>query len=107
MQKRPCSNLSHSLWRMLDEMKRSRDHVTFVADKNLGIAEIETEAYDTKVWSKHLSDTTTYREVPSYFIHAKQVQLKYKIDAFTTAIQGKLPEHELIFFSRLRKQAYN
>ena len=59
------------------------------------------------MWSEHLSDTTPYREVPSYLIHAKQVQLKYKIDAFTTAIQGKLPEHELIFFSRLRKQAYD
>ena len=55
------------------------------------------------MWSEHLSNTTTYQEVPSYFIHAKQVQLKYKIDALTRAIQGKLPEHELIFFSGLRK----
>ena len=59
------------------------------------------------MWAEHLFDETTYRIVPNNQVGAKITAMKYKLDSFLCAIQGELPENELIFFSRLKKQAYD
>ena len=107
MQQPKCSNLTHQQWAIRNELKRSDKYVTFAADKNLGVALIEREEYERRVWSDHLSDATTYKIIDPRHVRAKEWQMQYKIDDFLFELRDKKharPENKLIFFSRLKDE---
>ena len=101
---KPRSNMSYQQHRLMNFLKRNPDYMAIATDKGLGAALIERTTYDNKLWSEHLSDSNAYREILPNQIHAVKVHMKYKLGDFFSRCQKILPEHELIYFSRLRDQ---
>ena len=74
---------------MRNTLRKSNEFMTFVADKNLGIAFAEPETYDDKAWDEHLGDCTTYRVVPPVMVRAKEVEIQYALNSFLSEVTGR------------------
>jgi hypothetical protein len=88
-------------------LKKSKDWVTFLADKNLGAAGIETEAYNDRAWSDHLSDAETYKVLPENWVHATKAELRYELGSFLSKAFEELSDSEKTFFSRLKEESFD
>lgn len=100
--RRPCSNMSRAQWSLMKLLKKNDDFMAIPTDKNLGTALIERSYYNKRLWSDHLSDQSTYREVPKCKLAATKTLIQYKLGSLFTRLHKVVPENERIYFSRLR-----
>ncbi|KAL7554336.1 hypothetical protein ACHAWF_017782, partial [Thalassiosira exigua] len=101
------TNMTRQQWTMRNTLRKSNEFMTFVADKNLGIAFAEPETYDDKAWDEHLGDCTTYRVVPPVMVRAKEVEIQYALNSFLSEVNRTRPDNEKTFFSRLKSQFFD
>ena len=73
-------------------LKQNPDYMAIATDNGLGAALIERTTCNNKLWSEHLSDRNTYREIPPNQMHAIKVHMKYKLGEFFSECQ-KSPQN--------------
>ena len=85
--------------------KAKAEKVSERDEERVGLVPLLT--YNNKLWSEHLSDLSTYREIPPNQIHTVKVHMKYKLGELSSNCQKIFQKHELTCFSRLRDQDGN
>ena len=102
---RPCPVPFRPIMGTLCNHKAKAEKVSERDEERVGLVPLLT--YNNKLWSEHLSDLSTYREIPPNQIHTVKVHMKYKLGELSSNCQKIFQKHELTCFSRLRDQDGN
>jgi hypothetical protein len=98
--KRVRSNMLPYQRRILADLRSSKEHVVFNADKNLGPCIIERAQYIRRALQDHLLDTTTYTNLTSTQATRYMDSIKNKLQQFIEYYGHKLQQSDIKFLKR-------